>query len=366
MHEDVTSVAKGNRTVRSEWKAGDEISVFAIGTTLLRNRWRILRWTAVGGSIAALIVFARPARYVASASFIPQGTDVARSGLANLADQLGVAIPTANQTLSPDFYRRLLKSRVLLGEIADDTLIVQEMGGKQIPFVDLFERKGKTRRTRQEEGVKLLTRIVETSVDKPTGIVELTVATRWPSVSLAITNSLVSEVNEFNQATRQAQAAAERKFVEGRLAVARSDLRTSEDRLQGFLQTNRGFSSSPELMFDRDRLQRDVAIQQQVFTALTEAYEDVRIREVRDTPVITLIESPSVAATPESRGRAMRVLLGLFAGAVFGIALAFIADAMTRVREEGDVEADEFVGALGEVKGEILSPIRSLKKRIRG
>src|SRR6188474_2498814 len=118
------------RSVREE----GEISLFALGTTLLRHRWRIGRWMLAGGLLAALTVLFRPALFVASGSFLPLGAaDPTRSGLASLAGQLGVTIQQGNQTLSPEVYAKLIKSRVLLLEIARDTFAVQEMGGRRIP-----------------------------------------------------------------------------------------------------------------------------------------------------------------------------------------------------------------------------------------
>ena len=350
----------------TEWAVNTEISLFALGTTLLRNRWRIARWALGGAAIATLVVLFRPAVFMASASFVPQGNDPGRSGLASLAGQFGVSLPAATQSLSPDFYAKLLKSRVLLAPIARDTFVVQELGGRRIPFLDVFKIGGGSQAQREERGVALLRSIVAVSVVKASGVVELSVTTRWPSVSLAIVTDLVNGVNEYNQRTRQSQAAAERKFVEGRLEVASGELRAAEDRLEGFLRTNRQFASSPELTFQRDRLQRDVSLQQQVFTSLTQSYEEVRIREVRDTPVITMFETPAVRAQPESRGRVSGVLLGLMLGAFLGIIVAFTRGMAARRRDIGDAEANEFVGALGEVKGELLEPVRWIGKRIRG
>ena len=311
--------------VERSWRGDDEISLFAVGTVLLRNRCEIARWMLVAGILTATVVFLKPAKYVASASFIPQGTDVSRAGLASLAGQFGFALPATNQSLSPDFYAKLSRSPVLLKPIARDTITVDEMGHRRIPFQELFDIQGVSPAQREEKGAHLLSGMISTTVDKTTGIVEISVSTRWPSVSLAIARALVDGVNDFNQRTREGQAAAERKFVEGRSVVARAELRAAEDRLQGFLSNNRDFSRSPELAFEHDRLQREVMLQQQVFTSLVQSLEDVRIREVRDTPVITIIEPPSVATVPASRRRAALVLFGLVLGELLEECLRFFA-----------------------------------------
>jgi uncharacterized protein involved in exopolysaccharide biosynthesis len=345
-------------------KLGDrEISLFLLGSMLVRSRWRILRWMVIGGAVAVLPVLGRPLLYSASASFMPQGPEAGRSGLASLAGQFGLALSSSSQPESPDFYSALLKSRVLLAPISRDTFVVQEMNGSRVPFEELFKIEGGAAKRREERGVKLLQTMITTSVASSTGLVQLSVASKWPSVSLAIAVALVDGVNNFNQRTRQGQAAAERKFVEGRLAVAGDDLRSAEDRLESFLRTNRQFLSSPELTFQHDRLVRDVALKQQVFTTLTQSYEDARIREVRDTPVITVVESPSVPTMPLARGRAKVGVLGVLLGGSACVFWVLFLDMLARKKEVADAAALEFLGAVGEVRIELLDRLRWLRER---
>ncbi|MCH8937611.1 MAG: hypothetical protein IIB90_18030, partial [Gemmatimonadetes bacterium] len=73
----------------AEWRAGDEISLFALGSTLLRDRWRIIRWMFLGAVVAALSVISKPALYSASASFVPLGNDASSSVIMGLAGRLG-------------------------------------------------------------------------------------------------------------------------------------------------------------------------------------------------------------------------------------------------------------------------------------
>jgi len=344
----------------------EEISLLALGAILLRNRWRIVRWTLIGAGVAFLLAIGRPALYSASASFVPRGSsNGAPSGLASLAGQFGVVLPSGDLSVSPDFYARLLKSRELLRQIVLDTFVVREAGDQRISFLELFRIVSGSAERREEQGVKLLAGIVSTSVVKTTGVVELSVATRWPSVSLAIVTSLVDEVNMFNQRTRQGQAAAERQFVEGRMTAAGADLRAAEDRMEQFLKANRQFSGSPELTFQEERLQRAVMQQQQLFTALSQSYEEARIREVRDTPVITVIETPWVPAVPQPRGRLKLLLLGITLGASIGALLAATSGTIIRRRAEGDADLEALLGTLGEMRGEILGPVRRLTQRFR-
>jgi uncharacterized protein involved in exopolysaccharide biosynthesis len=332
------------------WEGNDGMSLVAFGTILLRSRRSIVAWTLFGGVVAAVVLLLKPAEYRASASFIPEQTDAARSGLASLAGQFAISLPTGGETVSPDFYSSLLKSRVILSRIAEDTFVVAEAENRRIAFGDLFDvGKGSPAR-REVASLKLLDDIVTTTVAKATGIVRLSVVTKWPSVSYAIAKTLVEGVDLFNRRTRQGRATSERTFIEGRLAAATADLRGAEDVLEHFLINNRQFASSPELVFQHDRLQREVAVRQQVVNTLTQSYEEVRIREVRDTPLITVLEPPALPAVPEPRGRLTRLVFGLFAGGLVGSVLALISASMARRDAAGDPEVKDLMSTLRELR----------------
>ena len=334
----------------------DVVSFYSVGTALLRSRKRIGRWMFVGLIAGAVWGFTRPLVYKASASFVSQSGDTPRAGLAALAGQFGVSLPTDNQSVSPDFYARLLTSRDLLDRIARDTFfVVPELGSKPVSFIDLFEIKGASQRARYDEAVEFLGGKVAVSVSKPTGIIDVSLSTRWPTVSLAIVSQLISGVNDFNLHTRQGQASTERRFVEGRLALAADTLRAAENRMENFLAGNRQIVNSPELTFQRDRLQRDLSLQQQVYTTLAQSYEDLRMREVRDTPLITLVEAPAVPAQPEPRGRIKLLLLGLILGAFVG---SFLVLVRTRFAGQGPADglsaADEFDDEVSAFRHQLL------------
>jgi len=336
----------------------EEVSLLALGTTLVRNRWRILRWMVIGAVAAALVILPRPRTYLASASFITQTSESSRLGLSSLAGQMGISLPTGDQSVSPDFYLSLLRSRVLLLPIARDTLVVRELGGKRISVLDLFEISGDSQERREEQAVAKLQRLVNVSMTKSTGVVEFSVATKWRSVSLAIVTALLSGVNDYNERIRQGQAGAERKFTEGRLALAAVELRDAENRFASFLKTNRDWAGSPDLFLEHERLQREIQLRQQVFTTLTQAYEEARIREVRDTPVITVFEPPAAPTIPQRRGLLIGTIIGAFLGALIGVLSAFTSGLVKRRQASGNAEAEEFANALKEAKGQLFGGVR--------
>src|SRR4051812_43862786 len=209
----------------------------------------------------------------------------------------------------------MLLTRAILAPIATDSFLVRADSKERVPLSRFLKIREVEPALALEKTLREMRReVISAAISLRSELISVGVRTHSPLVSYAIANRLLQGLNDFNTGTRQSQAHAERLFTEKRYEAARASLREAEDALQQFEQANRQFSGSPQLTFQRDRLQRDVTLRQQVVTTLAQQYEDVRIREVRDTPVITVIEQASVAASPDPRMRGVIVLLATATG----------------------------------------------------
>lgn len=342
----------------NELPSESEISVFAILSTIVRNRKRIALWSLAIGVFAAVRAAGKESMYIASASFVSQNSTGDRTGLGALAGQFGITVPGGTQTSSPDFYVWLVKSRSLLTDIAKDTLVVPEMGGKRMSMFDVFKIGTAPSAAREQAAAETISDLITVELRKTTGVVVVKASTPWPSVSLEIVSQVINGVNKFNRDTRRGQAAEERKFTEARLQSTAIELRQAEEEMQRYLSTNRQISPYSELAYRRDQLQRTLMLKQQVYTTLAQSYEDVRMREVRDTPVISIVETPSVNQTPESRGRIKMVFLGLVIGATLGVLMTLLTDWLRGMSRHPDSDASEFLDLLQQIRGAVRSQFR--------
>jgi tyrosine-protein kinase Etk/Wzc len=183
---------------------------------------------------------------------------------------------------------------------------------------------------------------------------------RNPSLAAQATSRILEELNRFNLSTRQTRAAAERRFTEQRLRDVQAELRAAEDELQRFLQRNRDFRNSPVLVFEQDRLAREVAMKQQLYTTLAQAVEQAKIDEVRDTPVITIIERPEVPVRPDSRGLIKKGVVAILVGGIIGVLLAFVREVARNTETDGSEEAARFVMLKNETNDDLRHPFRAL------
>jgi uncharacterized protein involved in exopolysaccharide biosynthesis len=299
------------------------------------SHWRLIVSAALVVAVLALVLGLRkPRTYTSRASFIPQQREL-QGNLGSLAAQFGVAVQSGPPGQSPQFYADLVKTRDLLVSVLDSPY-VDRLGNspRAVRLADALKARGATPALRQDDALRKLRVMIDASVTAKTGVVSLSV--RMPTSALAqqVAARVLALVNKFNLEIRQTQAAAERRFAEQRQRDAQTELRQAEDRLQQFLAQNRSYAGSSQLQFEHDRLDADVQLRRQTYSSLTQAYEQARIDEVRDTPVITVIESPDFPARPDARGLASRVELGLIAGAMLGGLAAWLRRRLAASRRQ--------------------------------
>jgi uncharacterized protein involved in exopolysaccharide biosynthesis len=346
--------------------APEDISIFDLAAIVLKSRYRILLWMVIGGALAVIPRLNQQLLYTGLASFVAQtqGSDNATSGLRSLAGQFGLSLGGGGGSQSPQFYVDLVRSPVILGPILADTFNVPEAPVRRATLLDLLGIKPAPKANRLEQGLLVLGRAVAPRFNRETGVITVEVTTAWPSLSAALAARILGGVDSFNLRTRQGQAGEERRFTEGRLAESRASLRAVEDRMQEFLQTNRQWQSSPQLVLSHDRLQRDLDLQQQLVVSLAQSNEEARLREARATPSITVIQEPTVPTLPNPRGRLKRGFFGmLFAG--FLAILWILAREMFRGRRAaGDPHLERFLGVLAEIRGDFARLVGRRRRRV--
>jgi uncharacterized protein involved in exopolysaccharide biosynthesis len=322
--------------------------------------WGLLMFALVAG-----LTLYFPRTYTSRSSFMPQARK-ASSSLSGIAAQFGLAMPTADGSQSPAFYGDLVQSRGILSSVVDTPFEYEsDEGGKaKGTLTEFYKSKGKTPALRRDAAIRRLGDDISAATIQKTGVVNLDVTVPQPALALQINQRLLELLNDFNLRSRQSQAGEERRFTERRLGEVRQDLRAAEDRLQQFMQRNRDMRNSPELTFQADRLQREVMMQQQVYTTLAQAYEQAKIEEVRDTPVITIVQQPEMPVRPDRRGLIIKSLLGWVAGLVLGAALAFWKSYTGNTAGLATSEAAEFALLRRQAAGDLLRPWRPLAQML--
>ena len=317
----------------------DPMNPVRLMNVLLRRRRYIVGATLLTLGAALVVTILRPRSYTASASFAPQVGNSAISELSGLTAQLGI-LPTWTQpSHSSAFYADLVRSREILYSAVETPYAITDYRGL-LWFADSVARRGNLVELRDmrngndaegtEKGVRWLHDRISVTTDRETGIVTFAVTTRSAELAHGIASRLLELVRAFDVDQRRSQAKNERAIIEKQLDKAAGEVQDAEDSLARFLESNRNFRNSPQLLFQHDRLQRHVSLRQQVLTSLTEAYERARIEEVRNTPVLTVVAPSRLPPFPDPRRLLFKGLLALLAGAALGIGLALWREYLDR------------------------------------
>jgi uncharacterized protein involved in exopolysaccharide biosynthesis len=312
-------------------------TIFPVLETLAAEYPLVLGAPFIAAVLTAIAVLLMPPTYASTASFVPENPVGTRlpAGIAGVASQLGLS---GEASRSPAFYADLLRSREVLGPVLDAKIPAPAGAADSISIYALYRVEGNIPERRFEEGVKALRNAITVAVDQRTNVVRLTVEARWPVAARDVAQLLLERLTDFNVNTRQSTARERRQFIEGRVGATEHELRAAEGALRTFYERNRQWRSSPQLQFEEQRLNRQVAVQQELYLTLRREYELARVEEVNNTPVLTMIDRPAVPGRRIKPQRTVTVLLVALVVFLLACGLAIMRQHNRDLLASGDPE----------------------------
>ena len=306
---------------------------------LVRRAWaqrrRVIATTVVAAVLGVLVSMLVPKWYRSSAVILPpEETDItANLGVMGRALSKFPALGEFGEYTTPaDIYKAILRSRTVQGDLID-----------RFHLMDVYRMRSREmamKRLAKSTGVKL----------NPDGTIEVYVEDRDPRRAAALAGGMIEALDRYNIAKRNTQGHRTRVFLERRVAEVDSALRASEVALKqyqeahstvapvstpsstevasaadlmaqkialevrigvlrGYLREDndqlvqarrqlaeleRQIARIPALQSDLARLVRDNKLQEQLFLLLSAELEDARVKEMRDTPTVTVLDPPVV------------------------------------------------------------------------
>lgn len=321
-----------------------DVSFYGFLSAVIRNGKLVVGCAVTGAVLVSSLTLLRK-NYIASSSFTPQVSENAAGRFAGLAAQIGLNIGNVSGEESISFYAELVRSRELLTQVALTRYLcskhLSQGDAAQGTIVELYRIKGDTPGEQLLNAVEFLDRKITVTTDLKAGLITVETEARCSDLAVQVNRRILDLVNDFNLKKRQSQASAERQFVETRLDQAREELATAEGDLRRFLEQNRRYQDAPQLAFEMARLQRTVDLRQQVYTSLAQSFEQARIEEVRNTPVITVVDQPEGSARL-GRSIARAVVAGMILGGLFGAVVAFVRGYAALERSNNPTQYAEF------------------------
>jgi len=297
-------------------------------TSVIHTGRRGVLYASVGTVVGVAVALTLPSQYTSGASFIAQGASASLlpSALQGLAASVGIG--TAKD-YSPQFYADLLTSQpVLEATIKHRYTIPGRDTVGSLTYGEIERFTGTNERVVMDAALRHLGRRVSARADVRTNIVSLSVTARTPELSRDIAQSLLDALDSINISFRREQSHELREFFESRVVDAQRELDSAETALRQFLERNRVIQGSPLLTLEQMRLTRTAELKRTVYTTVVQHYEEAKMQEARNVPVLTVLMRPTVPARKSGPPRRLIVVAGL----LLGILAAMGQDRLAQLR----------------------------------
>tara|TARA_B100001094_G_scaffold332347_1_gene404013 strand:+ start:584 stop:1753 length:1170 start_codon:yes stop_codon:yes gene_type:complete len=144
---------------------------------------------------------------------------------------------------------------------------------------------------------------ISVNEDRLTGLIRINTTFRDPLLSSDIANFIGQQVQNYIQKENSAQSTKEKIFISERLGIVKKELEYAEIKLKEFKERNKGYEDSPELFMIFSQLFRESEAKKQVYLMLQQQLELARIEEVKQSPILHILDTASPPTTKSSPNR---------------------------------------------------------------
>ena len=308
-----------NKYILEDGKINIEATLFFL-TQIFKKTYQ---YSTFGVVLFIIYFFIKGATYTASISFYANYSDTPKISSSSILTSIaGSSLDSDDLGFSISNY---LSSNKLAEEVVLQNYIIKnneinlvELWGKDYnkifslnPFLmfNKIERFFQLQNNLSDRDLKLLY-AVETlrenlvhSENRKTSLHTVTVLVEeFPELSEQIVSNVFQSIISYSNEVTNIKAKEKKQFISNRLNEIDNSLRIAENDLQLFLEKNKNVSS-PYLVLQKDRLERNVMLYNQLFVSLSDQLELAKIDEKDTTSSLFLLDNAT--ASPYKMGRSL-------------------------------------------------------------
>lgn len=260
-------------------------------------------------TVLAIVVSLLLPNYYRSACILLPETDqnklgglIGLTGLASLAGINFGEVPL--EVLYPD----IILSEAVLKEAIYHSYHSTEWG-KKVNLIQYWNIDKGDSLWDYEMALETIRKELVISVERKTNIVGVAILTKEPQLSADIIRNIVSSLDRFLRTKKVTNATEQRLWIESRLEEVKVDLKEAEDGVREFREKNRRIIDSPKLLLEQERLIREVEINSTLFVELKKQYEIAKIEEIKNIPIINVMDPARPAGRKSSPKRTYIVIV---------------------------------------------------------
>jgi len=307
-------------------------SILSYIEILYRHRIMMITIITIIVLLRLVELIVTPNMYTSETTILPniQGTDV--SGITALKGLFGVS--QMNNTSMTNLYPDILKSRRIIDRILFQEFSSDLTNGKK-KLLDILVPQELDIEVRMQISREILsTSIINIQLHPVKFITTIAITTTDPHLSASIARAFVEELDMFLREKTILKAGENRLFVEERIEETDSLLRDSEEVLKKFRENNKRIENSPQLLLEQGRLAREVKVQEEVYLTLKREYETIKIEEVKNLPVLGVLDFAIAPVKKSGPYRTRSLILTFIAAAGISLVLSFGHEFVNRMNRE--------------------------------
>jgi uncharacterized protein involved in exopolysaccharide biosynthesis len=273
----------------------NEISFNGLIDVVIKKRAAYFRLILASVFLSLSIYFIMPKKYTAEMS-ITQTVPSGSAGLGNvssLASSFGINLGSMK---GDTFYLpNIIKSKSLQKNIVLKKRIIND---ENTTFVEYFNRKtifNFFEKSEQENLINAMDIFSDSMIvleDQNSGMITVKFISSYPELSYDVINDIQFNVNNFLNSGLNLQASSMLKLINGEIVITKSDLTISENLLAAFVENNRSYLDSPNLLLEYARLSRDIQILNEKYLNLIIQQTMAMIEEKKQLPQLNMISEP--------------------------------------------------------------------------
>tara|TARA_Y100000748_G_scaffold297089_1_gene290672 strand:+ start:2144 stop:3316 length:1173 start_codon:yes stop_codon:yes gene_type:complete len=165
-----------------------------------------------------------------------------------------------------------------------------------------------------EKAIKRFDKHVQVTEDRISRLIKISTTFQDPIIAASVANFIGNQVEIYIQKENSAQSKKEKLFISDRLSIVKEELIMSELDLKDFKERNRGYEESPELFMIYSQFFREVEAKKEVYLTLQKQLELARIEEVKQSPILHILDHAVAPIKKTSPNRRLFFLVSAFLG----------------------------------------------------
>lgn len=303
-----------------------DINLFELGSMTLHRRRLIAMVVLTAMIVTTGYMFLQPNRYTSQATVLPSGkTNNNMSALKNLVG-LGDATAVSEENSSLLFPLILQSNLIVDGVLSKTYTFSHKSKTMSLTPSEFFSQDNpdKLRRSLRE--------ITSISLNRQTGEIVIGVETKYPEFSQALLREYLAKLEDYNLNKRRSSARENERYLAHQIEKVSGELQAAENALEAYQLTNMDWlnTSSPEILKELARLQREVDTKSSTYQMLTQQHETAKLEAQKDIPIVSILDEPSL---PTMKSGPFRRNVILFSGALAFIFACMAISAKTLIKQ---------------------------------